>query len=272
VPRLTILVATFNSANDIERCLIALSEPKPRVEHEVVVVDNASSDRTTAIVRERFTSVRVIDAPRNIGFAAANNLGIRNTESELLLLLNPDTSVKPGAVDALVDTLDARPDIAACGPRLVDGTGRAELSFGGMMGPFNELRQKLLVGGHASRLPVVSNLVEWLTRRPAEHDWISGACLCVRRADAEAVGLLDERYFLYGEDVDFCAALREYGRSILFQPAAEVVHFRGQSRLSAPGASDRAYRTSQLAFYAKHHPGWAPILGAYLRLRGRYPG
>jgi N-acetylglucosaminyl-diphospho-decaprenol L-rhamnosyltransferase len=102
-------------------------------------------------------------------------------------------------------------------------------------------------------------------------DWVSGACLLVRRADAELAGLLDERYFLYTEDVDFCAAVRARGRRILFTPAAEVVHLRGRSRSTVPGAMNAAYRRSHLAFYEKHHPGWAPILRLYLRLKRQIP-
>jgi GT2 family glycosyltransferase len=100
---------------------------------------------------------------------------------------------------------------------------------------------------------------------------VSGACLLVRRDDAEAVGLMDERYFMYAEDVDFCAAIRARGRRVLFTPAAEVVHLRGQSRATAASATEAAYRRSQLAFYEKHHPGWAPWLRRYLKLRGKLP-
>jgi GT2 family glycosyltransferase len=91
----------------------------------------------------------------------------------------------------------------------------------------------------------------------------------VRRRDAEAVGLLDERYFMYVEDVDFCAAVRGLGRRVLFTPEVEVVHLGGRSRLAAPRATSAAYRRSQVAFYDKHHPRWAPILRAYLRIRGQ---
>jgi len=110
-----------------------------------------------------------------------------------------------------------------------------------------------------------------MTRGPREVDWVSGACLLVRRADADAAGLLDERYFMYLEDVDFCAALRACGRKVLFVPDAEVVHVRGQSRRSVRSATEQAYRRSQLAFYEKHHPQWAPVLRAYLRVRGKLP-
>ena len=102
-------------------------------------------------------------------------------------------------------------------------------------------------------------------------DWVSGACLLVRRPDAEAVGLFDERFFMYLEDVDFCAALRARHRRILFTPAAEVQHLRGRSASTASVATAVAYRRSQLAFYAKHHPAWLASLRTYLRLKRQLP-
>jgi GT2 family glycosyltransferase len=128
-----------------------------------------------------------------------------------------------------------------------------------MITPLNEWRQKRIAR---------SGDLEALTRRRHYPDWVSGACLLVRRADAEAVGGLDERFFMYTEDVDFCASIRARGRRVLFTPAAEVVHLRGRSAASAPAATQAAYRRSQLAFYKKHHPGWLPLLRLYLRLRG----
>jgi GT2 family glycosyltransferase len=137
----------------------------------------------------------------------------------------------------------------------VDAAGRPELSYGRMIGPLNELRQKRRARGGA---------IEHLTSQRLHPDWVSGACLLVRRADAEEVGGLDERYFMYTEDVDFCAALRARGRRILFTPSVEVVHLRGRSAASAPAATRDAYRRSRIAFYEKHHPGWAPLLKFYL--------
>jgi GT2 family glycosyltransferase len=113
--------------------------------------------------------------------------------------------------------------------------------------------------------------VERATRREHLVDWVSGACLLVRRTDAEAAGLLDERFFLYTEDVDFCAAVRARGRGVLFTPAAEVVHLGGRSRATIAADANRAYRRSHLAFYEKHHPRWAAILRAYLRVKGQLP-
>ena len=261
MPRLSIIIVSYNASADLDRCLQSLVAHEPTVDHEIVVVDNASTDDTIAMLRTRWSGVRLIAAGENLGFAKANNVGIRETSGELVLLLNGDTRVPAGAIDELVAMLDKRPDVAAVGPRLVDSMGRPELSFGRMISPLNEILQKLRARWNVDRL----------TSSEREVDWVSGACLLVRRGDAEAVGLLDERYFMYTEDVDFCAALRAQGRKVLFTPRAYLVHLRGRSRQTAPQATEGAYRRSQLAFYEKHHPRWAPILRFYLRLRRRLP-
>lgn len=269
MPRLSIIIVSHNARADLERCLESLVRQPPRVDHEIVVVDNASTDGSAEAVRSNWTGVRLIDAGANLGFARANNLAIRQTFGELILLLNSDTTVPPGALDALVARLDDRGDVAVVGPRLVDASGRAELSFGRMISPLAELRQKMLVRGNARGVASIVAYVARETRREREVDWVSGACLLVRRAEAEAVGLLDERYFMYAEDVDFCSAIRARGKRILFTPVAEIVHLRGRSAAAAPRATRAAYRRSQLAFYEKHHPRWAPLLRTYLKLRGQ---
>jgi GT2 family glycosyltransferase len=165
LPRLSVVIVSYNSRTHLDRCLESLTRHRPTVDHELVVVDNASPDGTAAAVRAHWPAVHVLDAGGNLGFARANNLGIRHTFGELILLLNPDTIVPPGAIDTLVALLDARPDAAAVGPRLVDGDGRAELSFGRMISPLSELRQKMLVKGQDCRLPGISQYVERATRR-----------------------------------------------------------------------------------------------------------
>jgi GT2 family glycosyltransferase len=256
---LAILIVSYNARADLERCLESLHAPAPQLDHDIVVVDNHSSDGSVEAAR-RWPDVRVIALDANVGFARANNIGLRATASVNVLLLNSDTIVPAGAIDRLVAALDREPDVAIVGPRLVDGSGRAELSFGRMIAPLNELRQKRLAR---------SADVERLTRVRHYPDWVSGACLLVRRADADAVGGLDERYFMYTEDVDFCAAIRARGRRVLFTPDVEIVHLRGRSAASAPTATSAAYRRSQVAFYEKHHPRWAPVLKLYLRIRGQ---
>jgi len=271
VGAVTIVIVSYNTRPELENCLASLARHPPRTPHEVIVVDNASSDGTPDALRQRWPAVRLIDAGSNLGFAGANNLGVRASTSEFVLLLNSDTLVPDAAVDTLVEHLRAEPGVGAAGPRIIDAAGQPELSFGAMMGPFAELRQKLLGRLHARGVPAVVRHVERITRRPHYPDWVSGACLLVRRDDAIAAGLLDERYFLYAEDVDFCSALRGLGRRILFTPDAQIVHLRGASGRARPAATERAYRESQLAFYAKHHPRWVPALRAYLRVRGKLP-
>jgi GT2 family glycosyltransferase len=270
-PRLAIVIVSFNTREDLRRCLESLTAAPPAVGHEIVVVDNASSDGSAGMVRERWPSVRVLAQPANLGFAAANNVGIRATGAGLILLLNSDTLVPPGAVDALVAALRAHPEAAVAGPRLVDADGRIEVSFGPMIAPFAEVRQKCLTALHRRGVGVATRWVERAASRERFVDWVSGAALLVYRRDAEAVGLLDERYFMYTEDVDFCAAIRARRRRILFTPAATITHLRGRARATDPARVGAAYRRSQLAFYAKHHPRWLPWLRAYLRMRGRLP-
>jgi len=267
VNRLAIVIVSFNARTDLVACLQSLHDNPPAIPHDIVVVDNASSDGSADAAR-RFTQVDVVLMDRNLGFAAANNVGIRRTQSDLVLLLNSDTIVPAGAIDRLVERLLATPAAAAAGPRLVDGAGRDEISFGRMITPINELRQKILGRLYDAGWRPAERWLEHATRRERFVDWVSGACLLVRRADADAVGLLDERFFIYTEDVDFCASLRARGRSILFTPAAQVTHLRGRSRAAAPASTAAAYRRSHLAFYRKHHPVWVPILRAYLKIRG----
>jgi GT2 family glycosyltransferase len=255
-PDLSIIIVSFNARADLERCLASLHAAPPAASHEIVVVDNGSTDGSAEAARQR-ARVTVLDTGANLGFARANNIGIRASTGTNILLLNSDTIVPAGAIDRLLAELDRDDTVAVVGPRLVDGRGRAELSFGRMIGPLNELRQKRLAR---------SASVDALTRQRQYPDWVTGACLLVRRRDAEAAGGLDERYFMYTEDVDFCAAIRAGGHRILFTPDVEVVHLRGRSAATAPIATRDHYRRSQQAFYDKHHPAWAPLLRLYVRI------
>jgi N-acetylglucosaminyl-diphospho-decaprenol L-rhamnosyltransferase len=264
MPELAILIVSHNTKPDLESCLASLHLNPPALSHEIVVIDNASSDGSVAAVRSRWPEVRVIALATNAGFARANNEGIRQTASELVLLLNSDTIVPAGAIDRLASAMRELPRAAIVGPRLVNGEGLPEVSFGRMMAPAAELGRKML-----TRFAGSKRIVR-MTSQPRLVDWVSGACLLVRRSDAEAAGLLDERYFMYCEDVDFCAAVRAHGGRVYFTPAAEVVHLKGRSTVT-PTSRDETYRRSHLAFYRKHHPGWEPVLRLYLALQGRLP-
>ena len=263
-----VVIVSFNVRDDLDACLasfVGYTDPFPT---SVVVVDNGSTDGTQAMLREKWPPVLLIESGGNIGFARANNLGVRATNSEFVLFLNPDTIVPPGSIPSLVRSLAAQPDAAAAGPRLKDDRGFPELSFGWAIGPFGELRQKIIGTLYNLRIRSVVRMVDAWSRRAGEREWVSGAALLVRRADLEAVGLFDERFFIYTEDVDLCAALRARGRKIQFVPQAEIVHLRGRSARRNP-ETEHLRRRSQIAYYEKHHPAWVPLLKAYLKLTGK---
>ena len=271
MPRLSIIIVTFNSRAEIEACLRSLTDGI-HIDREIVVVDNASTDGTAAHIRQRWPGVRLVGLGANLGFARAANIGIQQTFGELVLLLNPDTIVSAGAIDGLVTALEGDAQVAVAGPRIASADGHAELSFGRMIAPLTEPVQKLLMIGNQRRLPILQGIAERMTRRRRYVDWVTGACLLTYRADLEAIGLIDERFFLYMEDVDLCASIRRRGRRVLFVPDVQVVHRRGAS--AEPAAREAAYRQSYLAFYQKHHPAWVPIVRAYIRLfahGGRQP-
>lgn len=270
-PRLSIVIVNFNGRGHLENCLASLAANPPEIPHEIVVVDNASTDDSAATVAA-WPQVRLVQLPVNVGFSAGNNAGIRASSGELVLLLNNDTVAPAGAIDRLVARLERDAAAGIAGPRLVDGEGRAELSFGPMISPLGELRQKVLLALYERGVAPAVASVESRTRREHYVDWVSGACLLVRRAVVDAIGGLDERFFLYTEDVDFCASARRLGWKVLFTPAAAIVHLRGRSRATAARQMNAAYRRSHIAFYEKHHPKMAPILKAYLRLKGQLPG
>ena len=141
----SIVIVSYNARADLERCLSSIDQAPP-ANAEIIVVDNASADGSPATARQR-RNVRVIELPSNRGFAAANNVGIRAGSGASVLLLNSDTIVPPGAIDRLREMLIEHPEVGVVGPRLVDASGRAELSFGAMIGPLAEWRQKRLMRG-----------------------------------------------------------------------------------------------------------------------------
>jgi GT2 family glycosyltransferase len=236
-----------------------------------VVVDNASTDGSVELLGQRWPDVMVLENHANLGFARAVNRGIRSTSSELVLLLNPDTLPSGRAIDALAAELRANDSATAAGPRIVDGDGRPELSWWTHLGPFAELRLRWLRRSYERGSPRAARRVDRLMGRRREVDWVTGACLMVRRQAAVAAGLMDGRFFLYFDDVDLCASLRALGGRVLFLPDVEIVHLRGRTVDRKPEATAHRYRASQLHFYRKHHPLWYPLLWLVLRLRGRLP-
>ncbi len=265
---LAIIIVTYNSSTEIGACLDSLVGHTAPFPTTIVVVDNASADGTAQLVRDRWPSVQVIESPANVGFSRANNLGIRATSGDYVLLMNPDTVAPPGAIQTLVRGLAGHPDAAIAGARLLSDRGFPELSWGDPIGPWNELKRKVFSTLYYRKVRRIVRKVDKLSRQAREVAWVSGACMVIRRPDLEAVGLLDERYFMYTEDVDLCVAMARRGRTVLYVAGAEVLHHRGKSAARNP-ETERLYRKSQLAYYEKHLPRWAGVLRAYLKLTGK---
>jgi GT2 family glycosyltransferase len=257
-----VIIVSHNTRDVLLACLASLTDhPSANVER-ITVVDNASTDGTVEVVRTR-AGLEVLPLDHNVGFGAANNVAARQSTADFLLFLNSDTIVPAGSLDLLLERLRAAGAVAA-GPRLVDAGGRPEISFGSMLTPWTEAAQ-FVRQRFASR-----SRVERLTSEERLVDWVSGACLLVDRSAFGRAGGFDERYFMYEEDVDLCAALRAGGGCILFTPKTQITHLRGRSfEHAAPAPGPSHYDRSHLAFYEKHAPHWAPWLRRWLRWRGR---
>lgn len=262
---LAIIIVTFNSREEIDACLQSLvghTDPFPTT---ITVVDNASADGTAAHVRERWPTVQVIDSGGNLGFAKANNIGIRASTSEYVLLINPDTVAPPAAIQTLVRGLASHPEAAIAGARLLNDRGFPELSWGEPITPWNEVKVMIFSRLYHRKVRRYVKKMDRMSRQARPVEWVSGACMAIRRADLEAVGLIDERYFMYNEDVDLCLEMKKRGRLTLYIAAAEVLHYRGRSAPKNPEL-ERRRQQSHVAYYEKHMPRWVPLLRLYLKI------
>jgi N-acetylglucosaminyl-diphospho-decaprenol L-rhamnosyltransferase len=250
-PTIAVVVVSFETRTTLLDGLTAL-ERNAGIAIETVVVDNASHDGSAEAVRARFPRVRVVANAQNVGFARACNQGVRETRAPLVLFLNPDATLEPGALAALASLLEARPRVGIAGPRTRSSNGDIQVSTGPDLSLASEWRQRRLVRGVVHRDPHALATAE--ARHAVEHepDWVSGACLLARREPLLAVGGFDEGFFLYEEDADLCRRVRAAGWQVLFTPLAEVRHARGLSMARAPQRAHLEYHRSHLRYYRKH--------------------
>jgi N-acetylglucosaminyl-diphospho-decaprenol L-rhamnosyltransferase len=260
--RVAVVVVTYES-RDLALAALDSLRAHGGLPLEVVVVDNASTDGTAAALRERHPRARVVANGENTGFARACNQGWRASSAPLVLFLNPDAEVLPGAISALADVLDGRPDVGVAGPRTLNDDGTVQVSTGRDLTIASERRQRRLVAGVRARQPWALGEAEARHSRPHEPDWVSGACLMARRSALEAVGGLDERFFLYEEDADLCRRIRTAGFRVVFTPEAVVRHRLGRSMEKAAVRARAEYDRSHLRYYRKHN---GPLQTALLRL------
>jgi hypothetical protein len=249
--RVAVVVVSFEARDTLVAGLATL-ERNAGVAVETVVVDNASTDGSAAAVRAGFPGVKVIANAENVGFARACNQGARESGAPLVLFLNPDASLEPGALPVLASLVESRPRVGIAGPRTHSTNGDIQVSTGPDLSLLSEWRQRRLVRGVAGRDPKALAQAEVLHAREHEPDWVSGACLLARREAFLAVGGFDERFFLYEEDADLCRRVRAAGWQVVFTPAAEVRHALGLSMARAPERARLEYRRSHLLYYRKH--------------------
>jgi N-acetylglucosaminyl-diphospho-decaprenol L-rhamnosyltransferase len=257
--RLTIVVVSYNVERLLGACLEALRAAiarAPDVPTRVVVVDNASRDGSVALVRERFPEFEVRALDRNLGFSAGNNVALRDADSPFVLLLNPDTEVRDDAPAALVRFLEAHPKAGAVGGRLV----YPDASF-----QHSAFRFPTLPMAFLDFFPINHRLTDsrlngryprgWYDR-PFEVDHPLGACVCIRREVLDQVGLMDEGYFMYAEEVDLCWRIRRAGWQIWYTPEATVVHHQGAATRQFRGEMLVQLHRSRYRFFARHYPAW----------------
>ncbi len=251
-PTVSVIIVSYNTRALLARCLASLAA-EPRPPDEVIVVDNASADDSAAMVRAQFPHAQVIANSDNRGFAAACNQGLRAAQGEYLCLLNPDTELFPGALDALAAFLHAQPTVGLVGPTLLhsDGTYQhAAFRFPTLAMAFLDvfpLHHRLLNSRLNGRYPFARY------EQPFAMDHPLGACMMARRAVCADAGLLDERFFMYCEEIDWCRRIKQAGWEIMHVPGARVMHHGGQSTRQQAGRMFVELHRSRFRLFGKHH-------------------
>lgn len=249
---LAIVIVSFNTRDMLRDCLRALPAAVGPLSCMTYVVDNASGDGSVEMVRAEFPGVELIASDKNLGFARANNVALERADARYLLLLNPDTEAEPGSLERLVAFMDAHPRAGACGPLLLNSDGT--LQPNGRRFP-TLLREVLAVTGAWRLVP------RWYERRlvygradlkaESEVDQVSGACILVRRDAMAQVGPLDDRFFMFYEEVEWCRRIRDTGWEIWLVPAARVVHhWMGSVRRASKEMTAELFK-SQLLYHKK---------------------
>jgi GT2 family glycosyltransferase len=272
-PDCSVVIVNYHSEALLRACLESLPSSADPLSLEVIVVDNSGTARASGVL-DAWPDVRLIEAGGNVGFAHACNLGMANARGRHLLLLNPDTVAHPGAVATLSRHLDASPEAGVVAARLLNPDGTLQYSCRRFPRPLSiffgrySLLTRLFPGN-----PVSSDYLylDWDHVQVRPVDWASGACLMVRRDVFERVGGLDEGYFLFVEDMDWCRRIRDAGHEVVYVPEAEVTHRIGASRGPVPAWVTWERHRSMLRYIRKHF-GWPRPLVAMaafgLALRG----
>lgn len=251
---LTVIIVSWNTATILCRCLNALHTNIGGLSTQIIVIDNASQDGSAEMIEKHFPQVQLIRNQDNVGFSKANNQGITQARGRYVLLLNSDALVQPETLSFLLQFMETHREIGACSPRLRMQSGDAQAyAFGDDPSLAYLLRRGL------SRLFLNRPIHNWDVPYPIATDWVSGACLLLRREVVEQIEGFDESFFMYFEDADLCLRIRQHGWQIFYVPQVDVIHLGGQSLRQNPKAQ-RAYQQSLIYFYTKHYSALAYYL------------
>lgn len=268
-PRLSVCLVNWNTRDLLARCLETLAEYPPNCSYEVLVVDNASADGSAALVAERFPDVRLFANNANLGYAAGNNQALSAARGELLLLLNPDIEILPEALAKLVDFMDAHPRAGASAPQLVNPDGSPQPSFRRFPTPSAVLAGLLESAGFHVKRPYKFSVKP--EAGPVQVEQPMASATLLRRVALDEVGLFDEGFPLFFNDVDLCLRLVQAGWEIWAVPASRLIHQGGASTRQVRVEAVRASHRSLLRFYRKHYYGqvpalayWSVVLAAHL--------
>ena len=267
---ISIVIVSWNARRFLEECLRALQDSPNSLNTEIIVVDNASTDGSTVMVETTFPQVKLIKNDQNLGFAKANNIGIRESSGRYVGLINSDATVLGNCLGPLANYLDQHPDVGNVGPRILNQDMTLQSScrrFPTIWNNFCEAsglskvfrRSSFFSGEHMFFFP---------HDRESDVNVLVGCFWMVRKAAFEDVGLLDEDFFIYAEDVDWCRRCWNAGWRIVFFPYAQAIHYRGGSSANDPVRFAAEQRRAVLHYWEKHH-GLIGKLGirAILRLR-----
>ncbi len=253
--KLSIIVVSYNTAELLQDCLQSVFQNQPKHDFEVIVIDNNSKDNSIAMIEKGFPFVKLLKNNVNLGYAKANNLAIKLTQGDYVLLLNSDTIIFPDTLDAIIDYLDSHPSVGVLGTELL-GINREiiQMSWGIFPSIMGEVIQKFLSPIYIRKYTAVRLMVQYLQRKERKVMLVTGAAMTIRKKVLKDVGLLDENFFLYFEEPDFCVRARKGGWDIVFNPAIKIVHRLGSSMKKLDNIVEKIhYRQSQLYFYNKHH-------------------
>lgn len=257
---LDVVIVSFRCADLLRRCLRSLQAHPPARGLNTSVIDNASRDGTATIVRHEFPDVRLIELGENVGFAAANNLALRESRAEYALVLNPDTEVAEGTLDVLLAVIDGDPRIGIVGPRLVQDDGTfdhaARRSF---PTPLSALGHFLRVG-RSARAPARLAAYRAPSTERGPVDAVNGAFMLLRREMLDEIGLFDEGFWMYMEDLDLCRRAAEAGWQTWYEPTVSALHTKaGTTGRHRPLRLNFAFHYGMYRYYRKHTAETSPV-------------